>query len=126
MNAAAIKEAFKRVREGRSPEFVICDPALRAAFLAAARRIGERGSDAELNASLMNLRKQGKLRDTPTTRRKAPDPNLNRYQNAVLNAARLIERQFGQTVDNVLCDPNMRAQFDALIQFLARSRNVSF
>jgi len=119
MSDQRVKEAFKEVREGRSPEYVICDATLNEKFLAAARRRGVQGNDAQINRELTNLRKQSKLKDCPTTFRKKPDPNRHRYLNSVLNAARLVERQFGKNVDDVICDPNTRAQFDAMIQFLS-------
>jgi len=118
MSDQRIKKAFNEVREGRSPEYVICDIGLNENFLAAARRLGVEGSDAKINTELMNLRKQSRLKDCPTTHRKKRDPQRKRYVGAVLNTIRLVERQFGKNVDEVICDPNMRAQFDAMVQFL--------
>lgn len=118
MSDFRVKDAFEEVREGRSPEYVICDPTLNAVFLAAARRLGVDVPDAGINSSLLNLRKRGLLADCPTTRRKSPDPNLKRYRNAVLNTARLVEKQFRKNVDEIVCDPDTRAQFDAFIQFM--------
>ena len=71
----SVKDAFKAVREGRCPEFIICDPSLNDRFLVEARRRGVKGSDAEINRALLNLRKEKKLKDCPTARRKKPDPN---------------------------------------------------
>ena len=119
MSDHRVKEAFEEVREGRSPEYVICDIALNEKFLTAARRLGVQGSDAEINTILINLRKQSKLKDCPTTHRKKRDPQRGSYLGAVLNAMRLVERQFGKNVDDVICDPDTRAQFDAMIQFLS-------
>jgi hypothetical protein len=119
MSNVRVKTAFQQVRDGRSPEYVICDATLNESFLAAARRLGVQSSDAKINTTLINLRKQSKLKDCPTKHRKKPDPNRRRYLNAVLNAIRLVERQFGKNVDDVICDPDTLAQFDAMIQFLS-------
>ena len=119
MSDQRVKDAFNEVREGRSAEYVICDPILSERFLSAARRLGVQGDEVEINTTLINLRKQNKLKDCCTTRRKKTDPGRNRYLNAVLNAARLVERQFHKNMDDVICDPVTRTQFDALIQFLA-------
>lgn len=119
MSDQRVKQAFTEIRAGRSPEYVICDPTLNERFLSAARRRGVQGNDAEINTELINLRKQNKLTSFPTTRRKKPDPKLPRYRNAVLNAARMVERQFGKKVDDVICDPETRAQFDAMVQYLS-------
>ena len=119
MSDQRVKEAFEEVREGRSPEYVICDIVLNEKFLMAAHRLGVEGSDAKINTKLINLRKQSRLKDCPTTHRKKRDPQRSRYLEAVLNTMRLVERQFGKNVDDVICDPDMRAQFDAMIQFLS-------
>lgn len=118
MSDFRVKEAFNEVRDGRSPEYVICNPILNESFLSAARELGVQGNDAEINFTLLNIRKRGELADCPTTRRKKSDPNLKHYQNAVLNTARLVEKQFGKNVDEIICNPDTRAQFDALIQFM--------
>jgi hypothetical protein len=118
MSFSPIKRAFQLTREGRSPEFIICDESLNSKFRSEARRLGFAGTEAQINTQLMSLRKQGKLKDCPTTRPKKPDPQRHRYLNAVLNAMRVIERQLGKNVDNVICDPDTRSQFDAMIQFL--------
>ncbi len=115
----SVKDAFKTVRDGRCPEYVICEPTLNDRFLTEARRRGIQGSDSEINRMLLNLRKQNKLTDCPTTRRKKPDAQRRHYLQAVSNAIRLVERQFSKNVDDVICDPETRAQFDAIIQFLA-------
>lgn len=114
-----VREAFLLVREGRAAEYVICDPRLNENFLVAARQLGVEGSEATINSELINLRKANLLKDYPATRRKKSDPQRHRYINAVLNAVRLVERQFNKNVDEIICDPQMRVQFDAMIQFLS-------
>jgi len=118
MSDARVKQAFIEVRQGRCPEYVICDSDLNEQFLSVARRLGITGSDAEINSALMNLRKQNRLKDCPTTQRKRPDPERDKYINAVANVVRLVERQFQKSVDDVICDPILRAQFTALITFV--------
>jgi hypothetical protein len=70
MSDARVKQAFMTIREGRSPEYVICDAALGEKFLSETRRLGFEGSDAEINTELINLRKQNRLKDCATTNRK--------------------------------------------------------
>ena len=119
MSNARVKQAFKNIREGKSPEYVVCDTVLNKKFLAETRRLGFRGSDAEINTELINLRKQGQLRDCRTTNRKKPDPNLRTYRSAASNSARFVQRQFGKNVDDVICDPKTRMLFDAMVQFFS-------
>lgn len=118
MSDVRVKRTFMAIREGRSPEYVICDETLGEKFLAESRRLGFEAGDAEINRELINLRKQNQLKDCATTNRKKPDPDRKRYLNAVLNTVRLIERQFGKNVDDVICNPETRAHFDAMIQFM--------
>jgi hypothetical protein len=118
MSDHRVKQAFQEVREGRSAEYVVCDKILNEKLLAKTRWLGFQGADAEINTHLINLRKRGLLKDCPTTNRKKPDPGRNRYLNAVLNTIRLVERQFGKNVDDVICDPETQVQFDAMIQFM--------
>jgi hypothetical protein len=107
------------LRHGRSAEYVICDPSLNDSFLILARQMGVKGSDAEITSQLINLRKRNLLKDCPTIKRKRPDPKRNDYLNAVLITARLLERQFAKNVDDIISDPETRAQFDAMVQFMA-------
>ena len=115
MSYTRVIEAFEEVRDGRSPEYIICHQTLGEQYLQAARGKGVEGSDVEINSKLLNLRKRGLLKDHPTTQRKKPDPNLKIYINAALNSARLLEKQFEKTVDDIICDPQTRSQFDALV-----------
>lgn len=118
MSDNRVKDAFIEVRQGRSPEYVICDATLGESFLEAARRRGVEGDDARINTLLLNLRKRNQLTDCPTIHRKKPDPNRHLYLNAVANIVRLVERQFGKNIDDVVCDPQARIQFDAMVQFV--------
>jgi GIY-YIG catalytic domain len=118
MSDFRVKETFKQTRQGKSPEYIICDSTLNEKFLAAARQLGVVGSDAIINRELLNLRKENRLKDCPTTSRKRPDPNRRDYLNRVLNAVRMTEKQFRSNVDDIICNPEHRAQFDALVQFM--------
>ncbi len=114
--------AFDKVRDGRSSEFVICDPETNASFLATCRQMGlgvVAVSDSQINQRLSNARKHGDLKSHKTTRRKMRDPNLTKYRGAVENTVRLVERQFQKTVDDIICDVHLRTHFDSLVEFLS-------
>jgi hypothetical protein len=115
-----VLRAFLAVRDGRASEYVICHPDMDASFISRCRTEIDVAvaSEAELNRCLNNLRKQGLLSKYPTTRRKKPDPQRHEYEHLVLNAARLIERQHGTTIDEIICDPDDRTKFDTLTKML--------
>jgi len=117
-----ILAAFDAVRDGRSSEFVICDPESNASFLATCRQMGLEvvaASDSRINRELSNARKHGDLKSYKTTRRKTRDPNLHKYRGTVENAVRLVERQFQKTVDDIICDVHLCTHFDSLVEFLS-------
>lgn len=112
--------AFCDVREGRSAEHVLCHGRLRRVFAEACARLSGdlRVDQGEWNRVLLNLRKAGRLSSLPTTVRWRPTGNLASQANAVAQAARMMERQFGTNIDRVICDPEKLEQFDALVEFL--------
>ncbi|MCY2954584.1 MAG: hypothetical protein NTU53_21860 [Planctomycetota bacterium] len=115
-----VRRAFLAVRDGRASEYVISHPELNARFIERCRAElgGADTTQAEMNRCLNNLRKQGQLSKYPTTRRKQPDPQRQKYEHLVLNAARLIERQYSTTIDEIVCNPATRTEFDTLMQML--------
>jgi len=71
---------------------------------------GSKGIEQKLNWTLLNLRKAGKLK-TKTTRRSKSDTQ------AVAHIAEIVARsmhdQHQQSTDWIMCDPDLRKQFDA-------------
>ncbi|HEY4330362.1 MAG TPA: GIY-YIG nuclease family protein [Phycisphaerae bacterium] len=117
-----ILQAFLLVRDGRSPDAVIADPALNTAFLEACRTKGVVGTPFEVNHFLFNLRKLRALEDHPTTRRirlKEQDD----YRFAVEITARFLELRDHTTLDRIICDPKLAVEFDSLAEQLAPGRS---
>jgi hypothetical protein len=113
-----IREAFVHVSEGYSADRVVADPVLNERFLHECRQLGLNESSAELNARLLNARKSGWLADLPRARRTSfADENEYRFGSEV--AARFLENQRRLTVDQVICDPAIAAEFDALASRIA-------
>jgi hypothetical protein len=108
---ARIVEAFERARQGYSVDRVIADPELNAAFLEECRSRGIQAESATLNRSLLNLRKAGGLRSIKSKRTSFDD---DEYRFAAEMAIRFIERRDGVTLDEVICDPVLASEFDAL------------
>jgi len=116
----AIIAAFLGVRQGRSPDYVVCEPGLNAAFIAAARDRGAVGADAVLNRMLLGARKTGVLSDHPTTSEYRMPKTLMPYAFVAEWAARHLQRQEllrhdePPSLDDILCDPSLAVQFDEL------------
>ena len=122
-----VREAFMEVHAGFSPDEVVVQEGLNAAFVNASARLHRRSADRlneqdeaafvrESNRTLLNLRKAGALSggDAATTRRHVdrPDaPPLDAYRHAAEIAARRTTDRFEATLDDVLCDPALRAAF---------------
>lgn len=116
----AVIAAFLDIRQGRSPDYIVCEPSLNAAFIAAARVRGAVGTDAELNRTLLGARKTGVLSDHPTTAEYRMPKILVPYAFVAEWAARHLQRQELQrhdvppSLDDILCDPSLAARFDEL------------
>ena len=115
-----IAAAFNETHDGYSPDWVIVEPVCNTRFLAKCRECGLTPSDRALNHALMNFRKnpknKGKL--NPATRRSGFD-DYEDYFYAAEIAVRVLQRTEGVTLDRILCDPDLRSQFDELAIRLA-------
>jgi site-specific DNA-methyltransferase (adenine-specific) len=107
-----IRAAFEADRQNESVDRVIADPALNARFLEKCRELGITASPATINRGLLNLRKAGLLRGLKS--RAAALGDDDGYRFAAEMAVRFIERRDGLTLDAVLCDPELAAEFDRL------------
>jgi predicted GIY-YIG superfamily endonuclease len=107
-----IVEAFHHASQGFSPDRVVADPDLNRAFLTECNRLGLGSDAANLNRSLLNLRKRGALRGISsrrTIRKDRPE-----YRFAAEIAARFLERENEITLDQIICDPEYAARFDEI------------
>lgn len=104
--------AFEAVHAENSVDRVIADPRLNTAFVEECQRQGLDAAAATFNRALLNLRKAGSLRGLKS--RSAPLGNDDSYRFAAEMAARHMERRDGVTLDDILCDPALAAEFDRL------------
>lgn len=117
MNVVAMIEAYRESHCGYSADRVVCDPGLNQAFRDACERRGMQDTSArDLNRGLINLRKAGKL-NVRTSRVTRFDDSEYRF--AAEMAARHLERRDHLTLDDVLCDPELVAEFDQLCSELS-------
>jgi site-specific DNA-methyltransferase (adenine-specific) len=75
------------------------------------------GEPATLNRSLFNLRKGGHLRGIKANRANAGDDDPYRF--AAEMAVRYMERRDGVSLDDIICDPELAAEFDRLAAAIA-------
>ncbi len=109
-------DAFEVVRNGFSVDRVIADPDLNARFLNSCRKHGLTGEDVDLNLQLFNARKRGGL---PRSTRRTVARNQDGYTFAAEIAIRSMERKHKTTLDRVLCDPKLAAEFDSVAAEIA-------
>lgn len=107
-----ITTAFENSRQGFSVDRVVADPTLNADFLAECQRLGLTASPATLNRALINLRKSGGLRRIQSAR--TSFPGEDQYGFAVEMTVRFMERRDGVSLDDIVCDPRLATEFDAL------------
>lgn len=112
-----LRQAFDIVRSGYSPDRVVADPAMNALFLEECSRLAIPLSPTELNCALLNLRKRGALRGIRSAR--TAFQNEDEYRFAAEIAARHLERREGRTLDRILCEPVLAAEFDELASSIA-------
>ncbi len=112
--------AFRTVHEGYSLDRVLVDPNLSLAFVDECRNRGLSGGPREWNLMLLRMRKSGRLADLVTSRRTSftwadCDPFLAASEIAW---RRLLDRG-AASLDEILADPALAGEFDALAASLA-------
>jgi predicted GIY-YIG superfamily endonuclease len=112
-----VRRNFIATHAGHSTDDVVIDDTLNAAFIVACSRELPSASPFQFNWDLYNLRKQppgiGKVA-TVKRRDKHDD-----YLHASEIAARHMEDKYKLSIDQVLCDPEKRREFDAMAQGIA-------
>jgi hypothetical protein len=108
-----IRQAFESVHDGYSADRILADPEFNARFLAECASLGLTATPQILNSALLNSRKASVLTGIATKRR-TNFPDLENYQFASEIAARFLERRSQATLDQILCDPVLVAEFDSL------------
>ena len=113
-----ISQALASMDTPWSIDRVIVDPELNQAFVLACRTLGLVEDVVTLNRRLMNLRKRASLK-RETRSRKTSFADEAEYRFASEIAVRALERQTSRSLDEILCDPCLIAQFDLLAQEIA-------
>lgn len=110
-----VRDAFAATHDGWSSDEVILQDALNEAFVIRCQERFPDVSAATLNWTLLNLRKAGKL-DTPSTRRGRAAPA--HYRPLAEIAGRTTMDRHQVSIDQIMTDPALRAEFDACVRSL--------
>ncbi len=108
-----VRQAFRTISGGYSPDRVVADPELNRQFLDYCRRLGLAENARVLNTCLLNARKAGLLKGLPRARR-TTFRDVDEYRHASEVAVRHLERRHNTTLDHIICDPDLVAEFDEL------------
>ncbi len=117
-----LRKAFQLACDGYSPDRVVVDPEMNARFLSECASLSLTQPPTHLNRALLNLRKRGALRGLRSARTSFSDEDDYRF--AAEMAARHLERREGQSLDRIMCDPSLVAEFDALAVAIAPGFSV--
>jgi len=113
-------EAFFAVNNGWSVDRVIVDPKLNERFRKKCLYFKLPGQISEWNWALMLLRKSGKLKRLPKSRRTTfPEQELDQYLFASEIAMRQLTDETKLSLDALLCDPALAAKFDEIARSCA-------
>ncbi|HEY2412912.1 MAG TPA: toxin-antitoxin system HicB family antitoxin [Pirellulaceae bacterium] len=120
MAAELVATVFNEVHDGHSQDWIVVSPQYNERFLVRCREMGLNQSEAVLNHTLLNIRKNPKYKGklNPTTKRSG-FADYDDYSFAAEIAVRAIQRTEGVTLDRILCDPPIRERFDRLALQLA-------
>jgi hypothetical protein len=107
-----VRDAFLAVRGESSPDVVVANPELNAQFIRECQERGLTVPTATLNLTLLNLRKSSDLKGVKSRRVFVPNQEDFRFGSEI--AARVLERRYHVSVDQIICDPERAREFDAL------------
>ena len=111
----SLVDAFRQVNDGYSLDRVIADPDLCGRLIETCQRMGLPGEPRTWNWRLLNYRKQGRLADLLTTRRTEMSwTELDAFLHGAEQALALLLSEGAESVDDLLCDPQLSARFDQL------------
>lgn len=109
---AVVSKAFVETHDGFSSDEVILQSDLNKAFIAACQRQLPDTDTAKFNWTLINLRKAGKLPAITSQRAKSSNTSPQAKHVGEI-CARVIMDRHGVSIDRVMTDPKLVADFDA-------------
>jgi DNA modification methylase len=116
-----VVEAFRLTHDGYTADRVVCDPALSEPFAEACGRLGLVGDSRTWNTLLLDLRKAGEIEAVPASRSSTIEwEDCDRYLFASeIALQQMLSTDRAESLDEILCDPTLAAEFDGLAARLA-------
>jgi hypothetical protein len=115
-----VKRVFLDLRNERgdrgSPDLYVADPERNAAFVMNCRAADLRASPYTLNKALLRARKYGYLPDLKSIRTSV---KYEDFAFAVELAATEMKYRMAASIDDILCDPSLASEFDAIATKIA-------
>ena len=111
---SGIIAAYKKTHNGLSVDQLLADPERNAAFLAVCKEYGLAGFPAQWNLGLMRIRKTGKLPRAENRGRVRTFEQMDDYSFAAEAAMHQLSVEMGETLDALLCNPELAGCFNAL------------
>ena len=114
-----IIDAYRATCAGKSADYLLCDPALAAEFVAACRKKGLEGDAFVWNRLLLRIRKAGKLPRIHNSRKRLTFEMMDAYSYASEIAMQLMSLNYACALDDILCSPKAAADFDQIAEQFA-------
>ena len=112
--------AFESTCSGYSLDRLLADPNLNEKFISRVEKKLKGGNAFEWNKRLLNLRKANKLKTSIKAKRTRLDAEkINACEFASEIALIQVQKKFGISLDDVLCDPETASEFDQLAYEIA-------
>ena len=123
LDVHVVAMAYGDTFDGFSTDRVVVDPILDTQFLGRCNELGVSGTPYKLNHTLLDIRKSKKAKLPKATKRTVfLDLDDCRFASEI--AVRTLQRTKGVTLDRILCDPNLAAEFDSVAQALVDESSV--
>lgn len=117
VDTETVVQAFYDVRDDqRSPDLYVADPDRNRRFLDRCGELGERASEYAINKTLLNARKANLLKNLNS---KPTRFDHEQYVFASEFAATELRYRTGASIDDIICDPALAAEFDAIAMKIA-------
>ena len=118
LTKTAIKDAFRLTHDGFSADRVVADPDLNNAFSDQCQKFGIVGDPKTWNTLLFRLRKDGQFTDVETSQRTSYSwEEFDKFIFGSEIALQLmLDEGLAESLDEILCDPDLAADFDQRAQ----------
>ncbi len=116
--------AFLATRNGYSVDRVVADPEMNERFVEMCHRLGLPGTAPRWNRLIMNLRKRSYFKGGLRSKRTIfHDEETDKYSFACEIAIQTLAERDGSSLDDILCDPTLAAEFDRMV-FAIAHKNI--